>query len=930
VVSRAAMPRSKRPPALYAVHSPSARLPLGTPSFIRDPSPRSQHHHHQHQHQPYLTGRPARWTLGDSHDSSGSDVATPQLDSGNSSHLDLVMSSTHSNDANQTLSLAAAKLERQNKRIAATNATLISQLPAEKHKHSARSKAKAWKPFDFATEVTDTNTMQQIDAPVVETRVNVFRAQSQARSLSRPISRMSSTTHDSSYSELDRRDSSFLESDDFQVFTGRKKGIRPSVVPFTEKPSIPNATVEATFSKRDITDVFGNDLPGPSFMDGNPGTADGQLQFIQHPNGDVSAHQWSSYRFGWENIGQFSNIRKKIEGQLAAERLKGETAWQSLQQNTLAYFRTVAKQREADAMGLPFGVKDIAACLPDTRPPSTAPTGPRRVSSKLEMPERPSAMLSRQETQSSLASTGNREAPVAMPPKLNAEPLPRSQEVPPHQDQRLDPARYFTPAARENAKEDPFAAAASYNQSYGYNTRSTAYDQQMTNWSYQQPWNNMYYPGYAMPNTGYPNYGYIPHAPRPLYEQASTGDPSGQGHGVRIGQSHQMHQPIIQQQLAQHQSSFARESMDRPVTSVNSPSCPPRQAAVDTVQPARPAQPGAPKPSSPSPTRIAMREHVMKMGEQAKERNRSQGNIGRTVLYDPYQDQQKRDSAPPELVKKEPLPAPTTHTNALGYFPLLGLGMIPGLGDLSGGSQDPFPTTLAPSVKMPSDTPPVPLDSELRDSSPDRDWKRKTAKAASEHTASPPHVKKSLWDTDQLNDWLWSGNKFSRQEDFYERIIAMPATRTTKTTTLAIKSIVPPSRFNPPTPISKLSSPPTFTPQSNILTSRLLVPVLESLASYVQGPEANRTDYFTPWVKAPDWAIDRSATGNDSFFDAEWGQPPERLGRDPRYQPVPRGLEVRFGGFEKGRSGSAVAMPGLGGDRDRDGRRFGFGFGGRF
>ena len=119
---------------------------------------------------------------------------------------------------------------------------------------------------------------------------------------------------------------------------------------------------------------------------------------------------------------------------------------------------------------------------------------------------------------------------------------------------------------------------------------------------------------------------------------------------------------------------------------------------------------------------------------------------------------------------------------------------------------------------------------------------------------------------------------------------------------------------------------PSSNPNTNTLTTRLLVPVLETLASYVQGPIEKRRDYFCQWTKAPERAIDRSANGNDSFFDSEWGQPPARLGRDPRYQPVPRGMDVRFGSYDVPRGGQTVAMPpsaGVGTERR-------FGFGGRF
>jgi hypothetical protein len=862
------------------------------------------------------------------------------------------MASSKSTDTNHPLSIAAAKLERQNKRIEATNAALLAQVPSEKQKQQPRPKGKAWKPFDFATEANDAGPtqQQQIDAPAVETRVNVFRVPSQGNMLSRPISRISSHTQSSSYAESERRDSSFLESDDFQIFTGRKKS-RAAIPTFNEKPTQQNPTVEATFSKRDITDVFGNELPGPGFMDGNPGTLDGQLQFIQHPNGDVSAHQWSASRFGWENIGQFSNIRKKIEGQLAADRLKGETAWQSLQQNTLAYFRTVAKQREADAMGLPFTVKDIAACLPDTRPPSTAPTGPRRITSKVEMPERPATMMSRQESLSPEKTVGAYRGPASMPPRPTFDPPPRSQAAPQQLDARLNPARHFTPTARENTKDDPFVSDSTLHQPYGYPYANNMHDQHMGNWSAYHSWNNpmnpmnMYYQGYAMPHMSYPNHGYIPHAPRPLYDQNNADDQTSRWRAGLQPQQHQYSDQQTQQHIPSYQTSrpnVPRESPYRPTTHFDSPPKLQTQDAGPSVQPASIA---SSKPASPLDTRSAMRVHVMKMGEQAKERTKSQANVGRTVLYDPFQDVQQRDLTPepvkqesppkpfkqestPKAVKQELPPKPTPKKENLGNLPLPGLSMIPGLGRLSGNGQAPFPTTLAPSIQMPFNATSALSENDLRDSSPDREWERETAETGNEQDMPSPQPKYlDQWDPVKLNEWLWSGNKFSRQEDFHQRIMATDATpnrRKHASTTETTNPIAPPSRSGPTS--STYPNQPTPDPNSNVLTNRLLVPVLENLASYVQGPIEKRRDYFCQWVKAPDWAIDRSATGNESFFDSQWGQPPERFGRDPRRQPVPRALDVRFGGFEARGAGQAVAMPGRMGAE----RRFGYGGGGRF
>jgi hypothetical protein len=936
------MPRGRRhhtgQPAGSLVAS---RLPLGTPSLT----------HHNNNTAP--AEKPGEAALYSTRTSFESDTATSKSGSGGSSYVNLAMADTRSDSNDQALnvSLAAAKLERQKKRIEEANAALDTQFPSEKQKQAARNnKGKAWKPFDFATELNATSQTQMANAPVVETRVNVFRAPSQGASLSRPMSRISTNTHTSTTDESERRDSQFLESDDFQLFVGPRKS-RPAVPAFDEKSSAPNATVEAAFSKRDITEVFGNELPRSGFMDGNPGSVDGQLQFIQHPNGDVSAHQWSASRFGWENIGQFSYIRKKVEGQLAADRLKGETAWQSLQQNTLAYFRAVAKQREADAMGLPFGAKEIAGCLPDVRPPSTAPTGPRRITSKVEMPERPENMMPRQDFHASQPGFNNTDVTAGIPPKPTLDMLPQAQGQSSQPNSRFNPSLNFTPTPRENFREDPFAFAKPTGdvqrlQNFSFQQNSESH------YSYYQPWVNPMSYAYAQPwtcsNTGY----------QQTYEQMKQSERQEQNRlAVTTGQGFSLshHESGHQQTQEQFARSVAQQAVQQPALQGHAPSfnysAPLANLTTDHAPSVASNSVASvqSKTAAPLESCIVMREQVMKMGEQAKERTKSQANIGRTVLYDPFQDQSKKDPIPSEPTKEELPAASISQSGTLGHFPSLGLNMIPGLSAFSGNGQDPFPTALAPLVKLP------PIDTsartaprrglfnqtsdlsecDLRDSSPDREWGRQS-RADSQELPMPIHRPSFLkqWDTEQLDEWLWSGNKFARQEDFHQRIMATDAlsTRRTHPTTASAKPIAPPpigtpSRFKLPSPSkpphSQSPSRHSPTPQSNILTNRLLVPVLENLASYVQGPVEKRRDYFCPWVKAPDWAVDRGPNGNDSFFDSQWGQPPARVGRDPRYQPLPRGLDVRFGNFDAPRSGQTVAMPLPGLDRR-------FGYGGRF
>ena len=75
----------------------------------------------------------------------------------------------------------------------------------------------------------------------------------------------------------------------------------------------------------------------------------------------------------------------------------------------------------------------------------------------------------------------------------------------------------------------------------------------------------------------------------------------------------------------------------------------------------------------------------------------------------------------------------------------------------------------------------------------------------------------------------------------------------------------------------------------------LLVPVLANLKSYL-----TPGGYFNKHGHVPEWCIDQGVGGQTSFFGEDWGAPPPRLGRDPRYQPVlhegTRSVYENFGG----------------------------------
>lgn len=96
-----------------------------------------------------------------------------------------------------------------------------------------------------------------------------------------------------------------------------------------------------TARQDDYSKLFGN-LPDPIRLHEQTGEFDGQVVFIAHPNRDVSAHQWSSMSFQWENIGRYACSRGRLEGSLASDVLKD----QNVSRNSLAYFKLAAESRE--------------------------------------------------------------------------------------------------------------------------------------------------------------------------------------------------------------------------------------------------------------------------------------------------------------------------------------------------------------------------------------------------------------------------------------------------------------------------------------------------------------------------------------------------------------------------------------------------------
>jgi hypothetical protein len=279
------------------------------------------------------------------------------------------MADAATDSAASLASLAEARLQRQNERIRQAEAALVSA-PMERQRSDSNSKVKMSRNPNLSIDTSSRRSGSQeadtkLPAPPDRSVNNDSQSQTQVTELSRSLSTASRVT--SLSKQDDHNDAAGPQPDDgFQVCLSRRSRRTLSVNNTNPVAAPPKAaTVEGHLAPQEILAVFGTPLPIPSFLASNLGRSSGQLQFIQHPNGDVSAHIWSGSRTQWENVGQFSNIRKRIEGQLATCRLKGETASQMRRQNSLAYFRAVARQKEAELLGAPFGTADIKALLPE-------------------------------------------------------------------------------------------------------------------------------------------------------------------------------------------------------------------------------------------------------------------------------------------------------------------------------------------------------------------------------------------------------------------------------------------------------------------------------------------------------------------------------------------------------------------------------------
>ncbi|KAK6008486.1 hypothetical protein QM012_000389 [Aureobasidium pullulans] len=757
--------------------------------------------------------------------------------------------------------LATARLERQSKRIIDNDPTIpISKLVQSRT--TRRPPSKQWPDVDYPEssdgDVTSTSRASRKGSPF-DVHAKVFH----------PGSRESSVTRNL---EAPRKDSATLSADDgdFQLVTSKRTkpfskpavGLNAREVKSDDKLS----AIAVSFNRQKINEVFGNDLPPLTYFQGNVGNKDGQVGFAMHPNGDISAQQWSQSDYQWFNIGQFSNSRRRTEGTLASHRLKGENELHSLLQHSLCYFRAVAKQHEAFSMKLPFGPKELQAYMPKVS--INRPSRKVTVTDVTKTPARSESeqRLSEKKRQTRTPSLGPELEPwaqghasrVRSQCKLSSTTGVPTPGNPPFQHE-FSPSTTNISAVPNNVPNRwPYSLTALNNLSFG--SFSTNKDHNVSD-----------------------NHFLLPSLPGTTTARADSGERS------------------------QYLNSFLPKSVPQMATSHLHSSAPALNlpAFLEKTQP----QTDSSGRASTSSHRNFTKACLDRIFDAASSRNMNSTTGARTVLHDPFQSQPPTASS---MVKQG---SETKLCNTFWSSTPIGEAASNRIGQTSSSTSNDD-HNFDPHVSEPDFAPKSKIMDIVDIGLPHMTTEELTiySRPSPQNFSGPffmgspdvPSEASRKSHEQELHDWFYSGLRIIERQDEHFEYIKTAHNQLSGTTQSKVNPgpIGTPSTRSTP---SKKSEPESF----NEVTTRLFLTVHESLSQYTQGPLDQRRGYLAPFCDPPEWCIDKSANGNNSFFGEDWSQPPERISRDSRYRPLP--FKGKFGAYDGHRGvGAGSSRPSVG------------------
>jgi len=745
-------------------------------------------------------------------------------------------------DQRNARKIAEQKLRRQHERIMQTDQGLAA---ISSSKAKSRSRAKVWKPFDL-TESSDEHPDSD-DQGGSSAFYNDIYAQAYQPYTSSRHSQDTLGMHQ------------FPEYEHWQYVTRNTKALASGLNAYQIQLDVSTPTVAASYNKHEINDVFGNELPSPSYCTANTGGSNGQVQFCIHPNGDVSAHQWSGSLYQWINIGQYSNIRKKTEGQMANERLVGETETQSLQQNTLAYFRLVGKQREAQVTGNALGPKEIQTALSNSQARNAKsynelthttarenPTPSEKLNSfgttsnktktritsheNLHKSPTPSPYASRNDHSSSTSAIRSRLADL----KFGSMPASQSSSGPRGPQSRT----YSTPDFAPNN-----LASAGLERSTSFPTQAER--QRRGSYMPHLVDSPMLLEGCPF-ETYFPSSLFSSITSRRSELEAARDFYTGPGFMPAVSVE-------SQSSSYDHSSRYDKSHLDDASSRMTSAG---RGAYKDMLQ--KTADSAIARGSFVSQKTLP--EHLPEKAEE----HSTVSNVNTSVV--------------PMATE------PGAAVNFKAAFAPPGLNKPTGpRAELLEGTETEGSWTRRPvdvvTVKLP---PMANEDLALLSRPTPQNFEGPFFQGLTELNDT---TNKGERHDQQLSEWFHSGKvKAERHDDLFHHIMAQ-ANSADLRAEAATSSRDPGVIGRPKTGATVL---PTVKPEPkfNETFTRLLIPVIENLKFFVEGPESARRGWDARFVTPPEWCVDKSEKGNLSFFEKEWVQPPQRIGRDQRFTPV--------------------------------------------
>ncbi len=282
--------------------------------------------------------------------------------------------------------------------------------------------------------------------------------------------------------------------------------------------------------------------------------------------------------------------------------------------------------------------------------------------------------------------------------------------------------------------------------------------------------------------------------------------------------------------------------------------------------------------------RSAKREQLLISLNNIAEASKARGQ-SRTVLYDPVSSQGHH---PTDSTQTEPFPSIVAEQHP----PVVEGSKLAGL--------------LALSEELPWKDRPVEIHTEVMPSLSDTELAAHgralemgtTPNQYAVTTGNTPASKYSAYSAERIkaaDKWFRTDNRGGAEMLAYLDQVSNDELAKNHSARYGLSSHRP---VTPEVSTSATSSNPVTHTTAGEVANALLAPLFVTLQSYMTEPPESQPRQFGRFGVVPEWCIDRSAEGSKSFFGENWGAPPPRVGRDPRYRPIMH--EPRYTVYEEG------------------------------